>query len=339
MATTFPRERPEPERDVAARPDLDHLTARQRAAIAWLRDWVWCLDQVPTPGTDTWRRWATLVKLGTWDLARARLAEGHLDARAIGMELGRDLPTDGSTLGVWAAEPDRLRAEPDGSDWHLIGEKAWCSGASGIDHALVSASAPDGPRLFLVEPASLQPVAGSWPALGMDATASLTMRFDLTVAAERAWGGPGAYVERPGFWHGGAGVAACWFGGALGIAQRLRAAAVAHPRSGVETVWGRVRARLEGCAALLRQSAAEIDAHPTDAHAARGRAIRLRLVVEEAARATLSETTVALGAGPLAHERDHAQRVADLDLYLRQLRPDNAANELAGIDVHRGVTW
>jgi alkylation response protein AidB-like acyl-CoA dehydrogenase len=300
---------------------------------------VWCHDQVPAPGVDTWSRWTTLVELGAWDLAKARLAEGHLDARAIGKELGRDFPAAGSVVGVWAAEPERLRAHPDGRGWRLVGEKPWCSGATGIDHALVSATAPDGPRLFVVEPARLEPVAGSWPALGMDATASLTMRFDVTLAEDRAWGGPGAYVDRPGFWHGGAGVAACWFGGALGIARRLQVAADAHRRTEVETVWGRVRARLEGVAALLRRSAAEIDEQPADGHAARGRALRLRLVVEEAARATLAETTVALGAGPLAHEREHAQRVADLDLYLRQLRPDHAAAELAGLDRHRGVIW
>jgi hypothetical protein len=294
---------------------------------------------VPVPGADTWSRWATLVKLGAWDLARTRLAEGHLDARAIGKELGRDFPTDGSTLGVWAAEPERLRAEPQGHDWRLVGEKRWCSGARGVDHALVTATAPDGPRLFVVAPKSLEPVTGSWPAIGMDATASLTMRFDVTVSADRAWGRPRAYVERPGFWHGGAGVAACWFGGAIGIAQRLRTETTARPESGLEPVWGRVRARLEGVAALLRQSAAEIDAQPDDGHAARGRALRLRLVVEEAARMTLAETTVALGAGPLAHERCHAQRAADLDLYLRQLRPDNTAAELAGFDDHRGVIW
>ena len=36
-------------------------------------------------------------------------------------------------------------------------------------------------------------------------------------------GGPGAYVDRPGFSLGGAGIAACWYGGAVGVARLLLA--------------------------------------------------------------------------------------------------------------------
>ncbi len=38
-------------------------------------------------------------------------------------------------------------------------------------------------------------------------------------------GGPGGYTDRPGFAHGGAGVAACWYGGARGVGRTLLAAA------------------------------------------------------------------------------------------------------------------
>ncbi|MCW2577753.1 MAG: putative acyl-CoA dehydrogenase [Modestobacter sp.] len=34
-------------------------------------------------------------------------------------------------------------------------------------------------------------------------------------------GGPGAYLDRPGFWHGGIGVAAVGAGGARGVATAL----------------------------------------------------------------------------------------------------------------------
>ena len=67
--------------------------------------------------------------------------------------------------------------------------------------------------------------------------------------------------------------------------------------------------------------------------------MRLRLVVEEAARSTIAETTIALGAGPLAHERDYAQRVGDLELYLRQLRPEGAAADFGAQYGKEPVAW
>ena len=38
-------------------------------------------------------------------------------------------------------------------------------------------------------------------------------------------GPPDAYTNRPGFSHGGVGVAACWYGGARGVARALLSAA------------------------------------------------------------------------------------------------------------------
>ncbi len=316
------------------------LTESQRATIEWLHDAVPVLDTVPLPGRGaTTIRWATLIELAAVDLARARLAEGHLDALAIRAEL--DAPDAAIDLawGVWTAEPAQVRAEPMTGGWRLVGEKRWCSGADGIDRALVSATASDGPRLFVVTPEDLDPIPGSWPALGMEATASLTMRFDVIVDAAAAIGGPDAYVRRAGFWHGGAGVATCWFGGALGVAERLRAALLVEHVPALDAAWGRVKARLEGVAALLIRSAEEIDEAPADVDAARTRAMRLRLVVEDAAQATIAETMTALGAGPLAHEPEYARRVADLELYIRQLRPEAAATEFGAAHVDEPITW
>jgi hypothetical protein len=49
----------------------------------------------------------------------------------------------------------------------------------------------------------------------MAASDSPEVRFDGIRAVPV--GGPGAYTGRPGFAHGGAGVAACWYGGARGV--------------------------------------------------------------------------------------------------------------------------
>ena len=108
--------------------------------------------------------------------------------------------------------------------------KAWCSGSVGLDHTLVDTHTADGPRLFVVEPQLLEPVAGSWEPIGMAASASHTMRFDVRIAPRRRrWRTRHVDVDRPGFWHGGAGIAACWYGGALGVIDAL-CVHVARPR-------------------------------------------------------------------------------------------------------------
>ena len=61
------------------------------------------------------------------------------------------------------------------------------------------------------------PVTGTWPATGMAASDTLDVEF-TGIPAEPV-GEPGGYTGRPGFAHGGAGVAACWYGGARGIGQ------------------------------------------------------------------------------------------------------------------------
>ena len=101
--------------------------------------------------------------------------------------------------------------------------------------------------------------------------------------------------------------------------------------SAVCAAWGRVGARLEAASALLARTAAEIDADPHDITVARRAALRLRVVVEDVARFTMAETMSALGAGPLAHEPEHAQRIWDLQLYIRQLRSEAAAAELGAL--------
>lgn len=55
--------------------------------------------------------------------------------------------------------------------------------------------------------------------------ASDTPDIEFTNISAQPLGGPGRYIDRPGFAHGGAGVAACWYGGARGVARTLLAAA------------------------------------------------------------------------------------------------------------------
>ena len=100
--------------------------------------------------------------------------------------------------------------------------KAFCSGSGVVDRALVTAASPDGYRMFDVATADVvvDAVAGSWPAVGMVDSRSETLVFGGAPLPDgAALGQPGSYTDRPGFWFGACGVAACWYGGALGLAD------------------------------------------------------------------------------------------------------------------------
>jgi alkylation response protein AidB-like acyl-CoA dehydrogenase len=298
---------------------------------------------LPLPGGGRTReRWAILAQLAEEDLSLARLAEGHTDALAILAELGvLTAPPAGSRWGVWAAQPPGpgLTARKTARGWRLDGTKQYCSGAQSCTDALVTAAAPDGSRLFAVSTSDLSPVPGTWPATGM--AASDTLNVDFTDIPAEPVGIPGRYASRPGFAHGGAGVAACWYGGAQGVGRTLVTAAterdlgphaLAH-LGAVDIVMHTTRAALDA-------AAAEIDADPDDRQdSGRRRALRVRAVVEATATEVMHRVGRALGAGPLSHSEAHSRRVADLTVYLRQHHAERDLAELGTIVADSGVTW
>ncbi len=295
-------------------------------AIDTVRSHLRELDALPLPGKGSTRaRWRALADIARIDLSQARLAEGHVDARAILAELGRaDLWTDGQLLGVWAAEPQRLVAARTGGGWRLAGEKGWCSGSVRLDRALVTATAPDGPRLFTVDAEDLAACEGSWLPMGMAATQSDTIAFhDHWVPADQAIDPPGAYVQRPGFGHGGCGVAACWWGGALGVLDGLRDATASERAD--PAALGTAAAGLAAAGRALGAAADAIDERPGDGALSERLAREVRLVVAAAARVAVDQAITAMGAAGLCHQPIHSARVADLLVYLSQHRERSTA--------------
>jgi hypothetical protein len=309
---------------------------------------------LPLPGGGRTReRWAALADLAEEDLSLARLAEGHADALAIlaelgaaelgAAELGAASPPAVSRWGVWAAQPPGPGLAASQADarggWRLDGMKRYCSGARSCTDALVTATAPDGNRLFAVSTRDLSPVPGSWPATGMAGSDTLDVRFS-GIAAEPV-GGPGRYIDRPGFAHGGAGVAACWYGGARGVGRTLLDAAgrrdvgphaLAH--------LGAVDIALRTAKLALDTAAGEIDADPDDrGGGGRLRALRVRALVEATATEVMLRVGRALGAGPLGHDEAHSRRVADLTVYLRQHHGERDLAEIGALVVGHGTTW
>jgi len=297
---------------------------------------------LPLPGSGRTReRWAVLADLAGEDLSLARLAEGHADALAILAELGAGTPPAGTRWGVWAAQPPGpgLTARWTGDGWRLDGTKQYCSGARSCTDAVVTATAPDGDRLFAVSTRDLWPVPGTWPATGMAASDTLDVRFADVAAAPL--GGPGSYIGRPGFAHGGTGVAACWYGGARAVGMALRAAA-AERDVGPHALahLGAVDIALHTARTVLDVAAAEIDADPEDREdGGRLRALRVRALVEAVATKVMHRVGRALGAGPLSRDEAHSRRVADLTVYLRQHHAERNLAELGTLVTSRDVTW
>jgi len=172
------------------------------------------------------------------DLSLVRLVEGHLDAAAILAELdGRDA-VEAELLGVWAARPEELTAARHKNGWVLRGSKPFCSGSTLLDAALVTATSEEGPRLFVVDATVARRCVGTWQPLGMADTRSETLEFDgIFVGSEAAVGPPDGYVSRPGFGHGGCGVAACWWGGAVALLEDLRRHLEKRPDVLADAAW------------------------------------------------------------------------------------------------------
>ena len=312
----------------ASRPSLAGADAASRVRV--LRDLARDgLGDLPLPGSGaTLRRWRALAAVAATDLALAKLYEGHTDALAILAEA--DEPQEGfETLwAMWAAEAPGARVtfeERGDGRCTLAGVKAWCSGARRVDAALLTAWHPDGRGPFLVRVPLAQPgvsfIDSNWHAVGMAASESVDVRFDGAVG--RLVGTERCYLERAGFWQGGAGIAACWHGGACALADALRAQVAA---AGAHAGWHRLLAlgaidrTLSANAALLREAAAWIDAHPRDD--AQAWALRTRSAADAACERVLHHATRALGAAPLCRDAVFARLAADLPVFVRQCHGD-----------------
>jgi hypothetical protein len=185
----------------------------------------------------------------------------------------------------------------------------------------MTAEAPDGQRLFDVVTADVvvDRLSGSWPAVGMAGSLSETLVFEGVVSEEDAVGPPEFYTERPGFWFGACGVAACWYGGAQGLVSAAARSLSADPAETALMELGKAASGLQAMTDALRGVAMAIDLDPDDETGfARGRAMAVRQIVHSSCEAILGQTAAAGGARPLCHDADQARRAADLYVYLAQ---------------------
>jgi len=179
----------------------------------------------------------------------------------------------------------------------------------------------------LVDPA-VKALPTTWWNAGMAGSDTRPVQFTNSHAV--AVGDPGDYLSRPGFWHGAIGVAACWLGGARRVAEPLyRCAATESADAYSLAHLGAVDSAIAAGDAILATAAAQTDSDPFDrANTAELLARRTRAIVEHAADEAITRTGRALGPGPLCQDGRHAQRVADLSIYIRQ---SHAERDLAAL--------
>ncbi|WP_051478905.1 acyl-CoA dehydrogenase, partial [Arthrobacter sp. H5] len=241
---------------------LYHEAESAAGSVALALGLVGGLETSPLPGQgSTLRLWETLATIAAADLTVARTAEPHLDALAILAQAG--IPAPKGTWGVFAAEGPgaRLTATNDDVAWRLDGRKPWCSLASRLDHAVVTAHVGDNERrAFTVDlrQDGVDAVPGTWASRGLSAVDSGAVDFEK--AAAQPVGDNNWYLSRDGFAWGGIGVAACWYGGTVGVARRLFFAAAARKPDQIALMHlGHVDAWLFQARTALVEAAALVD--------------------------------------------------------------------------------
>ena len=327
-----------------ARPGMANALDRL-AAAAWavdgdaaraIRFAVDAAAELPHPGTGrTLDLFDALATVAAADLTAARVLEAHTDALAIRAQADADVDPgagpatqgESASWGVFAAEGrgQRVSATLGATGWRLDGRKPWCSLAGSLDRALVTAhTTPEGAvparrRLFAVDlgASGVTVQAGAWVATGLTQVPSGPVDFVAVPAVPV--GADDWYLGRPGFSWGGIQVAACWWGGAVGVARQLAAAAADREPDQITLAHlGAVDLALRGAGAALFDAAAAIDNGEAVGAAGTLLAARVRGIVARTVDEVLTRVGHALGPAPLALDARHSRRTADLTLYVRQ---------------------
>lgn len=270
---------------------------------------------IPHPAKgQTLLRWKILAQVAAVDLSLAKWFESHLDALSILHELNVTNVPDG-LWAVWAADggPAPLKY----AQGQCSGIKPWCSGANSMDYGLVTyRDAEDAARLLMINlhQPGIEIDESQWHAIGMAHTATATVQLSNVPAV--AIGEANAYLKRSGFWHGAAGVAACWYGATVGIAEYLLTASEQKPHYYKSFYLGEISTQLFATRLSFEALAHCIDVNPQQSHEYQVRILRAQ--VEQTARLVIDRVGQALGAAPFCQSKQFAQMLTDLPVFIRQ---------------------
>ncbi|HEY2715471.1 MAG TPA: hypothetical protein VGI73_04545 [Solirubrobacterales bacterium] len=280
--------------------------------------------------------WNLLRRVAAADASVGRILDGHLNAverlevaaepALRGRELAR-LEGGRRLLGVWGADPGPGEGPParlvdaGGDGLALRGAKTFCSGAGGVDAALVLVGSDDGasPRLALVECVQVEIDRSWYRAAGLRASESHRVVFrDSPVLG--ILGEPGEMSRQPWFARDAMRTAASW----VGMLDAAAAAAIAELRRArseeplAQLAAGRIEALLGTADAWLRRGAAAADDDGDPAPVS----VAMRAEIDRAAKALLEIAAAACGSHPFvtAGALDRCRR--DLETFLLQHRLD-----------------
>ena len=276
------------------------------------------------------------------DASTARIFDGHLNGverLALGApeglreaELAR-IAAGKLLLGVWGADPAPGEGEParvvSGKRGSLVlrGVKTFCSGAGGVQRALVvvregegsDSSAPRARRLAYVDTSEGVEIDRDWyRASGLRSSESHRVEFvDTPVLA--LLGGEDELARQPFFARDGVRTAATWAGIADGIfAAAASALGEREPDAHQLSALGRMRVARETIDRWLEHAGARLEEQ--DVADPAGLATSCRAAIIEASRTIAEEAAQACGSRSLiaGGELDRGRR--DLDLFVLQHR-------------------
>jgi hypothetical protein len=312
--------------------------------------------------------WDLLRRVAAADAAVGRILDGHqnaierlevaADAETRERELAA-LTAGERLLGVWGADPGPGEGEPArlheaGDGLILRGAKTFCSGAGGVDAALVMVGSDGGepPSLVLVECGERVEVDRGWyRASGLRASESHRVVFaDAPVTA--VLGEPGELARDPWFSRDAMRTAAMWAGmidaaveAALDdLAERRPEDPLAAVAAGrIAAAHGTVDAWLDRAAAVADAAVGVPDSPTlgTDRETSvggpdvRATSIAMRAEIDRAAKAILEVAAAACGSHPFVTggRLDRARR--DLETFLLQHRLEPLLGRLGGQRLRR----
>lgn len=299
----------------------------------------------PDPVSGTGRRssfaeeWEVLRSVARADGSVGRIYDGHLNgverisAAAPEPLRSRELEAVAAgelLIGVWGADPVPVEGEParltrDGTA--VEGVKTFCSGAGGVERALVLVRGPDGepgpPNLAYVDLTGerYELDRGWYKSAGMRASESHRVVFDGTPVLA-VLGEPGEISREPYFGRDAVRTAVSWAGIAdLAVDSALATLAAKSgddPDDIVSLAAGRMLAAQGTMDRWIEHAARIADSNPEAPFAALS--IRLRSALADACREILDEAARSTGSRPfaVADPLDRARR--DLEVFLLQHR-------------------
>jgi alkylation response protein AidB-like acyl-CoA dehydrogenase len=299
------------------------------------------------PSSDGFAGEVRLVRaVAAADASTARILDGHLNGLERltlaapeplrSAELAR-IQTGKLLLGVWGADPaagEGLPARLEQADGQLVlrGVKTFCSGAGGVQRALVVAAHQDGSRcLVYVDTTSRVSVDRGWyRASGLRSSESHRVEFhDTQVLA--LLGGPGELSREPYFSRDSIRTSATWAGLADCIVGETLAALDPARLDAVQAhALGRMRVALGTIDRWLEHTTTELGQleDPCPGIDPAALAVECRVALYECALLISGQAARVCGSRALigASALDRARR--DLDLFLLQHRLDPKITKL-----------